>query len=100
VNEREDLERQIRDLLAADLDSVTLNNRLFQPETGLFVRLGQTAEQRRELVKSELWAQAKARLRELEARDLEHFREVVQTVEQHRPTGDYLLRLEPAGQPK
>lgn len=100
MTEREELERQIRELLAADLDSVTLSNKLFQQGVGLFVRLGKTEEERRALVKSELWTLCQSRLRELEQRDLERFREVVKEVEKHRPPGSYVLRLEPAGQPK
>jgi hypothetical protein len=100
VNEREELERQIRELLTADLDAVTLSNKLFQQGTGLFVRLGRTEEERRGLVRSELWSLCQARLRELEKRDLERFREVVKEVEKHRPPGSYVLRLEPAEQPK
>jgi hypothetical protein len=100
VNEREEIEKQIRELLAADLDSVTLSNKLFQQGTGLFPRMGQTEEQRREMVKSDLWKSAQARLRELEQRDLERFRQVVKEVEKHRAPGTYVLRLEPAQQPK
>ena len=93
MNDRERIEAEIRELLSADLDAVTLSNRLFQQETGLFVRLGTTAEQRRVIVQSELWKASQARVRELEARDLERFREVVGNVEVHRPAGTYTLRL-------
>jgi hypothetical protein len=49
MNEKEELERQIRELLTADLDSITFSNRLFQQGRGLFALLGQTEEQRREI---------------------------------------------------
>lgn len=100
MSEREEIERQIRDLLTADLDSVTLSNKLFQQETGLFARLGQTEEQRREIVRSELWKLARARLRELEGRDLNRFREVIKAAEQHRAAVGDVSRQEPAEQPK
>ncbi len=100
MNEREELERQIRELLTADLDCVSLSNRLFQQGVGLFSRLGTTEVDRRELVESELWAMAQARMHELESRDLDRFREVVRTVQQHHPAGGYALRLEPAERPK
>ena len=100
MDEREELERQIRDLLAADIDSIALSQRLFQQGSGLFARLGQTEEQRREVVRSELWKLSRVRLRELERRDLERFREVVKVVEQHHPPGSYMLRLEATEQPK
>src|SRR5439155_19717083 len=89
VDEREQIEQQIRALLTADLDAVTYSNRLFQQGTGLFARLGLTEEERRALVKTELFRAAHARLRELEKRDLERFREVVKQVEQFRAPGSY-----------
>ena len=99
MSEREEVEQQIRELLTADLDSVTLSNKLFQQGTGLFGILGKTEQERRELVRSDLFKMAQARLRELERRDLERFREVVKAVEQHRTPGSFLLQLEPAEQP-
>jgi hypothetical protein len=100
MNEQEELERQIRELLTVDIDSIALSNRLFQQGTGLFARLGQTEEQRKEIVRSELWKLARERLNELERRDLERFREVVKVVEHHQPPGSYFLRLEAAEQTK
>lgn len=96
MTERETIEHEIRELLTADLDAVTLSNRLFQQGTGLFGRLGTTPEERRAIVQSELWKSAEQRLRDLEARDLERFREVERKVEEHRPAGTYVLRLESA----
>ena len=91
-----EVERQIRELLTVDMDAVTFSNTMFEQGKGLFVQLADTREERQELVKGELWKQLKARLRELEARDLERFREVVKAVEQHHPPGSYVLRLEAA----
>jgi hypothetical protein len=82
MNEREELESRIRELLTADIDSITLSNRLFQQGSGLFALLGQTEEQRREVVRSELWKLARERLHELERRDIDRFREVKKVVEQ------------------
>jgi hypothetical protein len=98
--EREELERQIRELLSADIDSIGLSQRLFQQGTGLFALLGQSEEQRQEIVHSELWKLARARLNELERRDLERFREAVKVVERTQPPGSFLFRLESADQPK
>ena len=100
MTDREEIERRIRELLTADLDSITLSNRLFQQGTGLFALLGQTEEQRREIVRSELWKQARERLNELERRDLDRFREVVKAVEQCQPSGGLNLRLETTQQPR
>ncbi len=100
MNQREELESQIRELLTADIDSITLSQRLFQQGSGLFTLLGQTEEQRREVVRSELWKLSRARLHELERRDLERFRDVVKVVEQHQLPGGYTIRLETTEQPK
>jgi hypothetical protein len=100
MNDREELKCRIRELLTADLDSIALSNRLFQQGTGLFALLGQTEEQRREIVHSELWKLARERLNELERRDLERFREAVKVVEHSQPSGSFLFRLEATEQPK
>jgi hypothetical protein len=94
--ERELVVRQIEALLTEDTDSTTLSNRLFQQGTGLFGRLGPTEEDRRGVVASDLWKRAKTRLRELEARDLERFREVAKKVEEHWKPGTFVLKLESA----
>lgn len=73
--ERRDLEQQVRDLLATDLDSITMSNRLYAQGTGLFSRLGTTRELRDEIIRSPLWAEARTRVRELERRDLLRFAE-------------------------
>ena len=94
MNEREVIEQQIETLFTADLDAVSFSNRLFQQGSGLFNRLAASVD-RRTIIESDLWKRAKNRLRELEARDLERFREVVKKVEEHRKPGSYVLRLEP-----
>ena len=95
MDERDQIETEIRGLLTADLDAVTLSNRLYQQGTGLFVRLGTTPEERQAIVQSALWKEAQTRVRELEARDLARFREVAQKVEEHHPAGTYTLKLGP-----
>lgn len=100
MDEREQIERQIRELLTADLDAVTYSNRLFQQGTGLFARLGRTLEERRAIIQTDLFRTAHGRLRELEKRDLERFRGVVKQVEEFRAPGSYVLRLEAADLPK
>jgi hypothetical protein len=76
MTDRERIEREIRDYLAALVDSVTFSNHLFQQETGLFAKLGPTLEDRKAVVQSEIWKLAQARLRELERIDLKRFRSV------------------------
>ena len=97
MTDRAAIEQQIEALLAAaGLDSVTLSNRLYAQGAGLFSKLGRTPEDRRVVLASDLWRRARKRVRELEEIDLVRFREVVKKVEEHRPPGSYVLKLEPA----
>jgi len=97
MNEKERIEGEIRDLLTVDTDSVTLSNKLYGQGIGLFVQLATSIDDRKQVVESELWKVARARLRVLEDRDVDRFRAVVQKVEEHRAPGSYVLRLESAG---
>jgi 5-methylcytosine-specific restriction endonuclease McrBC regulatory subunit McrC len=92
---REQIERQIRELLAAETDAIRLSNQLFTPD-GLFNRLARTEEERRTLSRSELFQQAQRRLTELQRSEAAEF---VRTVEQAEATvsaGGYLHKLERA----
>lgn len=95
MTDREAVERQIEALLTADIDAVSLSNLLYQQGTGLFGRLGPTAEDRRAILRSDLWRRARVRLRELEVRDMDRFREVAAKVAEHREPGTFVLKLEP-----
>ena len=95
MTERDQIEQQIRSLIAADMDSTTFSNLLYQQGTGLFARLGPTIEERRAIIQTDLWKEAQQRLRELEARDVVRFREVVKKVEEYREPGSFVLKLEP-----
>lgn len=96
MTEREQIEQQIRNLITADMDSTTFSNLLYQQGTGLFSRLGPTVEDRQAIIQTDLWKLAQQRLRELEARDVVRFREVVKKVEEYREPGSFVLKLEPA----
>ena len=74
MNEREQIEQEIRDLLSVNLSSREFSNRVFGQFHGLFPRLGPAEADRRAIVGTELWKQAKARLRELERLELERLR--------------------------
>ncbi len=76
------IEDEVRGLLSADLTSAEFSNRVFGQLDGLFPKLGATEQDRLQIVGTDLWKRAKARLRELEQRDLERARQRA-AVEQH-----------------
>ena len=59
--EREEIERQIRALLTANVDSITFSNKLFHQGIGLFPRLGKTFEDRRSVMQLDLFRAAQLR---------------------------------------
>jgi len=68
MTEREQLEVEIRQLLATETHAIRLSNKLFSPPDGLFSRIGLplTPDQRREVAGGELFKGAQQRIRELE----------------------------------
>ena len=77
MKSREDIEREINDLLSADLTSTEFSNRVFGQFHGLFPRLGTTPDERKRIIGTDLWKAAQARLRELEQRDFARLRKLV-----------------------
>jgi hypothetical protein len=75
MTDRTRIEDEIRGLLTADLTSAEFSNRVFGQMDGLFPKLGPTEQDRQQIIGSDLWKRAKARLRELEQRDLERVRQ-------------------------
>lgn len=69
MTDREQIEADIRTLLATETRATVLSNKLFSPPYGLFCRLGPTEEERREIGRGELFRQAQRRVRELQYRD-------------------------------
>ncbi len=67
MNEREQLESEIRKLLATEIHPIRLSNKLFSPPEGLFCRIGQplTQEGRREVASGDLFKTAQDRVHEL-----------------------------------
>jgi|SRR6516165_6025717 hypothetical protein len=94
VMTREEAERQIRELLASEDRAVILSNKLFTPN-GLFSQLGQTLEERREVIKSDLWRDAMARMRELESREAEALDEATKVIRDRLPSSGYRVWLQP-----
>jgi hypothetical protein len=91
---REEVERQIRDLLATETQAASLSNKLFTP-TGLFSHLANTEEERWAVTRTDLWRDAQARVRELEKVELAAFQEAAKVIEERLPHGRYRIRFEP-----
>jgi hypothetical protein len=95
MTEREQVEQQIRDVLASETHAIPLSNKLFRPD-GLFNRLANTEEERRAVAQSELFKQALRRLTELQKKEAAEFARAVQQAEAVTPEGGYFFKLESA----
>ena len=80
MDTREQIEAEIRGLLSAETRTTVLSNKLFQQGTGLFARLAETEEERRALVRTDLFRAAQRRVRDLQHRDAEALRETVRVL--------------------
>jgi hypothetical protein len=95
MTEREQIEQQIRDLLAKETQAIPLSNQLFRPD-GLFSRLAATEEGRRDVAQSALFRQAQGRLTELQRQEAAAFTRAVQQTPANQAEEGYLLKLEQA----
>jgi hypothetical protein len=95
MNNRIDIETEIRDVLASESNAATLSEKLFSP-TGLFNRLAPTEAGRRAIVRSELFRQAQARFREMQVTEAAAFAKAVQEAEAAFPAGGHRIKLEHA----
>lgn len=95
---REQVEQQIRDVLATESRAIDLSNALFRPG-GLFSKLGDTEADRRLVAQSELFKEAQKRLSELQHNEAARFSELVQQAHASDPEGEYMIRLEGSGRP-
>jgi hypothetical protein len=93
MTEREQIEEQIREVLAGEPRAIPLSNILFQPD-GLFSRLAHTEAERRVVAQSLLFQQAQKRLSELQRQEAAAFGRVVQQAQAARPDGGLWLHLE------
>ena len=91
---RDEVERQIRELLATETRAVTLSNKLFTPD-GLFNQIAHTQDERRAVTQTDLWREAMTRLRELQSREAEALDEATQVIRQRLPSSAYRIWLEP-----
>ncbi len=91
--DREQVEQQIREVLATETRAVPLSNRLFRPD-GLFNRLARTEEERRAVAQSALFREAQHRLTELQRQEAAAFVRAVEQTPAARTEEGYLLKLE------
>lgn len=94
MTQREQIEAEIWELLTTETRPTVLSNTLFDPGIGLFTRLATTEEERQELAKTELFRVVQARIRELEHRDAETFRESHRVAQERLPDTDLRLDLD------
>jgi hypothetical protein len=87
-------ERQIRELLVTETRATTLSNKLFTPD-GLFNQIAHNDEERRELVTTDLWRDAQARLRELQYQEAAALAEATKVIHERLPSSAYRIWLEP-----
>src|SRR5262249_54621861 len=95
MTEREQIEQQIRDVLAAETHAISLSHKLFSPD-GLFSRLATTQEERRVVAQSALFKEAMQRLTELQKKEAAEFASVVEQAESVVPGEGYRFKLERA----
>jgi hypothetical protein len=81
VSDRDQIESEIKQLLATETRTTVLSNRLFQQGTGLFTRLAATEAEWRQVVGSELFRAAQQRVRDLQYRDAASLRETARATE-------------------
>ena len=94
MTDRDTVEAEIRLLLTTETRTTVLSNKLFQQGTGLFARLAETEDERRVLVRSELFRAAQGRVRDLQYRDVEALREAMKVLNERLPDMDVRLTLD------
>jgi hypothetical protein len=96
MTDHEQIEEQIRNVLATETRAIPLSNQLFCPD-GLFGRLADTEAERRVVAQSPLFREAQKRLSELQRQEAAEFGRVVRQAEAAHPTGGLWMHSE---QPK
>jgi hypothetical protein len=94
MSDREQIEAEIRHLLATETRTTVLSNKLFQQGTGLFGRLWSTEEEKQAVIGSELFRTAMARVRELQYRDAAALSEAAKVLQERLPGTDLRLTLD------
>lgn len=91
--DKETLESEIRRVLDADQDAISLSNKLFSPG-GLFHQLAPTQAERQSLVLSPLFKEAQRRLSDLKRSEASEFAKSVDQFQTSRSTAPSLYRVE------
>jgi hypothetical protein len=94
MTDREQVEEEIRHVLAAATGAIPLSNQLFRPD-GLFSRLADTEAERRAVARSPLFREAQKRLSELRRRDGEEFARVARQAEAAHPGWFWMQMQQP-----
>jgi hypothetical protein len=89
----EQIEQQIRDVLAAETHAIRLSNRLFSPE-GLFNRLAPTEEERRGVARSPLFKQAQRRFLELQRKEAADYSQALREARVAISGDHFFIKLE------
>jgi hypothetical protein len=93
MTDRDHLEAQIREAIAAETSAAALSEKLFSP-SGLFNALAPTQPEREVVVRSELFRQAQARFRELQQTEAAAFARAVEQAESALPHGGHRVKWE------
>jgi hypothetical protein len=91
--DREQIEAQIREVLATETKAIPLSNKLFRPD-GLFAKLAVTEAERWELIKTPLFREAQRRLSDLQRAEMAAFRDAAGQVESELTSGLISFRSE------
>ena len=93
MSDREELERQICNIIASETNAIALSDKLFHPD-GLFNQLAKTEVERRVVAQSPLFQQAQGRLTELQRHEAAKFASAVNQAQTVMSEGGLLLKLE------
>ena len=93
MSEHQQIEQQIREILAAETHAITLSEKLFS-QTGLFAALGRSKEERKTVVHSLLFKEAQRRFRELQNQEGDAFMRAVAQSPAAMQAGRCRIRVE------
>ncbi len=96
MSDREQVERQIVEVLATETNAISLSDKLFRPD-GLFNQLATTEEERRIVARSPLFQHAQRRLTELQRSESAKFAAAVADAQKVMSGSGLLLKLERPG---
>ena len=91
--DREQVEAEIREVLATETKAIPLSNKLFRPD-GLFAKLAATEAERWELIRTPLFQEAQRRLSDLQRAEMAAFRGAAGQVGSELTDGLISLRSE------